>query len=162
MVNILQLSVQLLGFLKVLLLGPIIFLIFINDLPYNLLSKVAIFADDTSLYSCHNEKSNLPDRTELSNNLGHDMSSVSNWGSKWLVTFNSKKNYNYSLLIAIEIQLIFPSPCSGKPFPNSSCLRLLGLPLSSDLTWNDYIKSIAQICLYDGWFSLSRSSLPDS
>ena len=73
------------------ILGPILFLIFINDLSDNLLSKVAIFADGTSLYSCLNEKSNLPDRTELSSNLEHDLSSVSNWGSKWLVTFNSKK-----------------------------------------------------------------------
>ena len=96
------------------ILGPILFLIFINDLPDNLLSKVAIFNDITSLYSCLNEKSNRTDRTEHSNNLEHDLSSVSNWGSKWLVTFNSKNKT--SLLIAIEIQLIFPSPCPKNLF----------------------------------------------
>ena len=105
------------------ILGPILFLIFINDLPDNLLSKVAIFADDTSLYSCLNEKSNLSDRTELSNNLEHDLSSVSNWGSKWLVTFNSTKTKLLSIN-RYRNPVDIPISMSGKPLPNSSSLRL--------------------------------------
>ena len=105
------------GVLQGSIIGPIhLLLIFINDLPDNLLFKVAIFAADNSLCSCLNEKSNLFDQTKLSNNLEHDLSTVSNWDSKWLVTFYSKKN-NFSLSIATEIQLIFPSPCPENLFP---------------------------------------------
>ena len=125
------------------ILGPILFLIFINDLPDNLLSKVAIFANDTSLYSCLNEKSNLSDQTELSNNLEHDISSVSSWGSKWLVTFNSK-NTKLLSINRYRNPVDIPISMSSKPLPNSSSLRLLGLSFSFDLTWTDYIKSIAK------------------
>ena len=115
----------------------------------NLMYKVAIFADDTSLYTIYNEKSNLPDRTELSNNLQHDFSSVSNWGSKWLVTFNSKKN-QLRFINRYRIPVDIPISISGKPLPSKPSLHLLGLSFSSDPTWNDYIKSIAKMCLYEG------------
>ena len=37
-------------------LGPILFLIFINDLPIELLSRLSLFADDSKLFSPNNDK----------------------------------------------------------------------------------------------------------
>ena len=125
--------------------GPILFHIFINDLPDNLLSKVAIFADDTSLYSCLKTKDlicliklNFPTILSMTTCL-----QVSNWGSKWLVTFNSKKNKLLSIN-RYRNPVDIPIAMLGKPLPDSSSLRLLGLSFSSDLTWTDYIKYIAK------------------
>ena len=39
------------GVLQGLLLGPLLFLIYINDLPHDISSACKMFADDTSLFS---------------------------------------------------------------------------------------------------------------
>ena len=37
------------------ILGPTLFLLFINDLPDDIISRIGIYADDTTLYSCLDE-----------------------------------------------------------------------------------------------------------
>ncbi|XP_047140024.2 probable RNA-directed DNA polymerase from transposon BS [Hydra vulgaris] len=73
------------------ILGPILFLIYINDLPDILTSKVALFADDTTIYSCHDKKPTLSDCLEGVSELEKDLTSATAWGSQWLVNFNSDK-----------------------------------------------------------------------
>ena len=125
------------------ILGPILFLIFINDLPDNIISELAIFADDTSLYSCLNEKCGLFERLELAGSLELDLSSVTEWGSQWLVTFNSAKTKLLSVNRYRNSDDI-PISMADSVLTESSSFRLLGLTFSKDLTWNDYIKSIAK------------------
>ena len=54
-------------------LGPLLFLIFINDIPPNLECNVNIFADDTSLFSL------VRDPNESSAKLGRDLGRVVGW-----------------------------------------------------------------------------------
>ena len=125
------------------ILGPILFLIFINDLPDTIISELAIYADDTSLYSCLNEKSGLFERLELAGSLELDLSSVTEWGSQWLVTFNSAKTKLLSIN-RYRISDNIPISMADNVLTESSSFRLLGLTFSKDLTWSDYIKSIAK------------------
>jgi len=62
-------------------LGPILFLLFINDLPNNISSKIKIFADDTKLYN------------SSSNHLllQSDLDRLVSWSSMWLLPFNIDK-----------------------------------------------------------------------
>lgn len=65
-------------------LGPVLFLAFINDLPAVLSTKSQIFADDTKLY---HPILSLVDYDCLQG----DLDKLCKWSSEWLLGFNSKK-----------------------------------------------------------------------
>ena len=73
------------------ILGPILFLIFINDLPDNLICDLGIYADDTTLYSSLSHKSSNHVRSQMAKSLESDLSSIVEWGKRWLVIFNVSK-----------------------------------------------------------------------
>ena len=64
------------------ILGPLLFLIFINDLPENLVSKPKIFADDTSLFSV------VLDQLQSADELNRDLLSINEWAYQWKMSFN--------------------------------------------------------------------------
>ena len=67
-------------------LGPLLFLIYINDLEVGIKSKVKFFADDTSLFSI------VKDPTISANDLNHDLELISNWAYQWKMSFNPDPN----------------------------------------------------------------------
>ena len=64
------------------ILGPLFFLIYINDLPEDLISLIKIFADDSSLFSL------ILDQIRCSQELNSDMQKVSEWAHQWKMSFN--------------------------------------------------------------------------
>ena len=77
------------------ILGPTLFLLFINDLRDDIISRIGIYADDTTLYSCLDEPTGNRefDCVEMAANLQYDLKTVVEWGEKWLVPFDSKKTH---------------------------------------------------------------------
>lgn len=65
-------------------LGPILFLVFINDLPEVVKSSVKLFADDTKIYSAI-------ESSEDCAKIQSDIDSLSAWSDKWLLKFNAAK-----------------------------------------------------------------------
>ena len=57
-------------------LGPTLFLLFINDLPECLVNECALFADDTSAYGVGKDSS------QLCSTISLDMNSASNWAKR--------------------------------------------------------------------------------
>ena len=68
------------------ILGPTVFLLYINDLPDDAICNIAIYGDDTTLYSKCDQSSDLWQQLELASELESDL-----WGRKWLVNFNAGK-----------------------------------------------------------------------
>ena len=65
-------------------LGPVLFLIFINDLPENIRSSVRLFADDCVLYR------NIESHTDCQI-LQDDLNSLAQWEADWQMKFNIAK-----------------------------------------------------------------------
>ena len=64
------------------ILGPLLFLIYICDLPDNLLTNVKVFADDTSFFSV------VYDITTFSCDLNYDLNRLREWAFQWKMNFN--------------------------------------------------------------------------
>ena len=73
------------------ILGPTIFLLYINDLPDDIICNIAIYADDTTLYSKCDQASDVWQQLELAYELQSDLQDTMDWGRKWLADFNTGK-----------------------------------------------------------------------
>ena len=73
------------------ILGLILFLLYINDLPDDVMCDIAIYADDTTLYSKCDQASDLWQQLELASELESDLQDTVDWGKKWLVDFIAGK-----------------------------------------------------------------------
>ena len=65
-------------------LGPLLFLVYINDLPECVQSQTRLFADDSLLY----REINTPDDVIA---LQHDLNQLQIWEATWLMKFNTDK-----------------------------------------------------------------------
>ena len=116
-------------------LGPLFFLIFINDIADNLLSITRIFADDTSLAFT---ASNIPDIEGI---LNHDLCVISDWSKQWLVDFNPQKTE--AILFTLKKNIPYPSLVfnnTNVTFVNHH--KHLGLTLSCDGKWHEHVNNI--------------------
>ena len=73
------------------ILGPTLFLLYINDLPEDVTCDIAIYADDITLYSRCDQASDLWQQLALASELESDLRDMMDWGKKWLVDFNAGK-----------------------------------------------------------------------
>ena len=125
------------------IIGLTLFLLYINDLPDDVICDIAIFADDANLYSKCDRASDLWQQLELASELESDLRDTVDWGKKWLVDFNAGKT---QLLLFdqsnnngyIDVKM------SGSILEEKSSFEMLGLTFSSKLDWGSYIIFIAK------------------
>ena len=73
------------------ILGPTFFLLCTNDLADDVMCDIAIYADNTTLYSKCDRASDLWQQLKLASELESDLRDTVDWGKKWLVDFNAWK-----------------------------------------------------------------------
>ena len=117
-------------------LGPLMFLIYINDIVDIVRSKIKLFADDTSLYL------NIDNPFTAAEIMNSDLSDIDEWSKDWLVTFNALKTD--SMLISRKTHQINHPPIhfQGHALQNVTKHKHLGLTIRSDLRWSDHITEI--------------------
>ena len=111
-------------------LGPALFLLYINDLLDDVVCNIAIYADDTTLYSKCDQASDLWQQLELAFELESDLRETVDWGRKWPVDFNSGKTQLVSFdrsknTGAIDVKI------DGSVLEEKTSFKMLGLTFSS-------------------------------
>ena len=139
-------------------LGPVLFLIYINDIVQDIQSSVKLFADDTSMYL------GLEDTTTRTNILNSDLDKINSWANKWKVKFNETK----TKLMTISNHT---TPDTQPLIFNNDTLeeidshKHLGVIIQNNCKWDRHIKSILSKCrilvgcLRSFKYRLSRKSL---
>ena len=117
------------------ILGPLLFILYINDLPSAVSSSRKIFADDVAMY-CPVHSANDCKAFQ------HDLDLVSTWCSKWQMRLNVSK----CELLCITNKR---SPVQSAYYINNchlqwvSSVKYLGVVVDSKLSWNDHISHIS-------------------
>ena len=121
------------------ILGPLLFLFYINDLPNGLQSNPKLFADDTSLFST------VQDTTTSTVSLNNDLTKISEWAVQWNMNFNPDPSKQAQ-------ELLFSRKTSSKPYPllnfNDNLVhqvqleKHLGLFLDPKLSFDEHIQCI--------------------
>ena len=113
-------------------LGPLLFLLYVADLPTHLSSTVSMFADDTKLYA--NPLTNY-------DHLTKDLQALNAWCSEWLLPLNCDK---YTVLHLGKNNPMLSYNIAGVPLTVVDYHNDLGIIISSDLKWERHIVSITK------------------
>ena len=68
------------------ILGPTLFLLYLNDLPDDVICDIAIYTDDTTPFSKCDQASDLRQQLELASELESDLRDSVDWARSGLLT----------------------------------------------------------------------------
>ena len=80
--------------------GPLLFLVYINDLERNIKSNIKFFADDTILFSI------VKDPVTSANDLNHDLDMIYQWAQQWTMEFNPDPELKFYFLVRKIVSII--------------------------------------------------------
>ena len=117
-------------------LGPLLFLVYINDLEKDIKSNIKFFADDTMLFSIVNNP-------EISaEELNHDLDKICQWAHQWKMDFNPDPTkqatevlFSNKMIKPIHPDIFF----NGIVVQKSSEQKHLGLTLATNLSFKGHI-----------------------
>ena len=118
------------------ILGPLLFLIYINDIVKNIQSTIRLFADDTSLYIIVDSPDNA------SNTLNQDLAKISSWADRWLVLFNPKKIESILFSRKVNKPVHPPLIMNNETLTNVESHKHLGITVESSGSWHKHIQLI--------------------
>ena len=123
------------------ILGPLLFLIYVNDLPNatNILDPI-MFADDTNLFYSHH------DIKTLFSTVNEELEKLGDWFTANRLSLNIKKTkYTFVHKNSVKNNIPLKPPdlhISNKIIEKKSSIKFLGVTLDEHIAWNDHIHAI--------------------
>ena len=114
-------------------LGPILFLIFINDISQGISSQMRLFADDTIIYrqiSTHSD----------SEALQEDLKTLENWSRVWQMEFHPSKCQTLHITRSRKPQQ-FQYTLYNESLEQVDTAKYLGVYITTDLRWNTHVQA---------------------
>ena len=116
-------------------IGTVLFLIYINDLPKEVRGKVRLFADDTIMYvTMTGEK----DAASLQQDLDH----LAEWEEKWQMKFHPQKCSVLRITRNTSMK-IFNYQLHSHTLKSETDTKYLGVTINNKLSWNNIILIIS-------------------
>ena len=117
-------------------LGPLLFLLFINDLPSVIDpdTRCRLFADDCLVYR---EIRSLQDQLQLQKDLDH----LEQWSKQWGMAFNAKK---CSVMTISRSQPLKMYQLNNTILAQVDCCTYLGITISNQLSWTEQATACAK------------------
>ena len=122
------------------ILGPLIFLIYINDLSDNLTSNVKLFTDDTLLFSA------VHDVSAYAKELNDDLKKVNDWPFQWKMSFNpdpskqaQKVIFSHKSKRSTHPPLVFNNNNVSQTYSQ----KHLGVILDFKLTFEEHLNNVS-------------------
>ena len=117
-------------------LGPLLFVLFINDLPSNLESDSYMFADDTKVFKLITEKRD----TQV---LQNDLDKLTNWSQTWLLKFHPDKCKHMRISRKKrKCETIYT--LKGRPLEMIEEEKDIGIIIDSELSFDSHINAKVQ------------------
>ena len=120
------------------ILGPLFFLIYINDLPFELCCSAKLFALFSVVENVH----------ETTANLNKDLENINKWAKQWKMSFNpdTTKMVQEVLFLRKKSKVIHPSLIfNGKDVSHSESHKHLGVVLDPKLNFDMHLKGKFQL-----------------
>ena len=112
-------------------LGPLLFLLYINDLPDNISNYVSLFADDLKMYG----KSS----SQILNQ--NDINQLVKWQNRWLLTFNTKDKKCKVMHLGKNNQC-HSYFLDGNLLPTVDSEKDLGITVNKTVDWKEHVSNI--------------------
>ena len=116
-------------------LGPLLFLIYINDIADDLSGFSRLFADDTSIGHT------APDVTSLNTLINIDLDNLQNWSEKWMLKFNPNKT-DIMIFNTRNMQNVLTFDFGRVSIAPVDTHKHLGITFSSDCKWNYHVDKL--------------------
>ena len=114
-------------------LGPVLYLLYTNDLPSLGNNTVATFADDTAILAVG--KSNAESTVKLQSSIAQ----IENWTDNWRIKLNKNKSVHVDFTNK-RIDYI-PITISQQKVPYANTAKYLGMTLDAKLRWKAHVKT---------------------
>ena len=119
-------------------LGPVLFLLYINDITDSINSNIRLFADDSILY----REIQTPKDHDI---LQTDLSKLSEWATKWQMNFNIATCHLLRITQKRKPSH-FTYTITNQPITQVESHPYLGITIDSKLSWSKHIHTTTSQC----------------